>query len=61
MGTRHLFIEYILNEHLDLPGSVVGIRDIEGNQKLKGFTFTELIFHEEKTDNRHIKKDNFRW
>lgn len=44
-----------------MPGSVVGIRDIEAVQKLKGFTFTELIFHKEKTDNRHIKEgESFR-
>lgn len=39
-----------------MPGSVVCIRDIEGNQKFKGFTVMALTFHEEKTDNKHITK-----
>lgn len=37
-------MQYILNEHSDVPGNVVGIRDIEGNQKLKDFTFMSLYF-----------------
>lgn len=39
-----------------MPGSVVCIRDIEGNQKCKGFTVMELTFHEEKTDTKHRTK-----
>lgn len=46
-GTRDT--QQIVLEHSYVPGNVVGIRDIEGNQKFKGLTFMELIFYEEKT------------
>lgn len=51
LGDSHSFFQYKLIRHLDVPGNVVGIRNIEGNQKFKGFNFMELTFHEEDTIN----------
>lgn len=44
LGDRRSFNTYLLSTHSNVPGDVVRIRDIEGNQKFKGFTPMELHF-----------------
>ena len=44
LGDRHSFNTYLLSTHSNVPGKVVWIGDIEGNQKFKGFTSMELHF-----------------
>ena len=56
-GDRHSLIHQICSECAYVLGSVVGIRDGEGNQTFQGFAVMELTFHEDKTGNERFNKE----